>query len=56
MVGFGRPVLLGTGVTTLSIAERFDAGESIEDLAADYGRPRGEIEEAIRCELTRDAA
>lgn len=55
-VGFGRPVLSGTGVTTLSIAERFDAGESIEDLAADYGRPRGEIEEAIRCELTRDAA
>jgi uncharacterized protein (DUF433 family) len=56
MVGFGRPVLSGTGVTTLSIAERFDAGESIEDLAADYGRPRDEIEEAIRCELTRDAA
>ena len=55
-VGFGRPVLSGTGVTTLSIAERFDAGESIEDLAADYGRPRDEIEEAIRCELTRDAA
>lgn len=39
LVGFGRPVLSGTGVTTLSIAERFDAGESIEDLAADYGRP-----------------
>jgi len=55
-VGFGRPVLFGTGVTTLSIAERFDAGESIEALAADYGRRQEEIEEAIRCELTRDAA
>lgn len=55
-VAFGRPVLVGTGVTTSSIAERFDAGESIEALAADYGRPREEIEEAIRCELTRDAA
>ena len=55
-VGFGRPVLSGTGVTTLSIAERFDAGESIEELARDYGRSREEIEEAIRCELTRDAA
>jgi uncharacterized protein (DUF433 family) len=55
-IGFGRPVIAGTGVTTLSIAERFDAGESIEALAADYGRPREEIEEAIRCELTRDAA
>ena len=55
-VGFGRPVLVGTGVTTSTIAERFDAGESIEALAADYDRPRQEIEEAIRCELTRDAA
>lgn len=56
MVCFGRPVLLGTGVSTLSIAERFDAGESIDELACDYGRPRDDIEEAIRCELTRDAA
>ncbi len=40
----------------MTVAERFDAGESIEDLAADYDRPREEIEEAIRCELTRDAA
>ena len=55
-IAFGRPVISGTGVTTLSVAERFDAGESIEALAADYGRPRDEIEEAIRCELTRDAA
>ena len=55
-VSFGRPVLAGTGITTLTIAERFDAGESIEELAADYGRSRDEIEEAIRCELTRDAA
>ena len=55
-VAFGRPTLSGTGVTTLSIAERFDAGESIEALAVDYGRTRDEVEEAIRCELTRDAA
>jgi uncharacterized protein (DUF433 family) len=55
-VSFGRPVLTGTGVTTQSIAERFDAGESIDALAADYARPRQEIEEALRCELVRDAA
>lgn len=55
-IGFGRPVLAGTGVTTSSIAERFDAGESIDALARDYGRPYEEIEEAIRCELIRDAA
>jgi len=55
-ISFGRPVLTGTGVTTQSIAERFDAGESIDALAADYARPRQDIEEAIRCELVRDAA
>jgi uncharacterized protein (DUF433 family) len=56
-VAFGRPVLVGTGVTTLSIAERFDAGEEVEELAADYGRPAHEIFEALRCEMAhRDAA
>jgi len=56
-MAFGRPVLVGTGVTTFSIAERFDAGESLEELAADYGRSLSEIQEAIRCELARrDAA
>jgi uncharacterized protein (DUF433 family) len=55
-VAFGRPALVGAGVTTSAIAERFDAGESIDELAADFGRPREEIEEAVRCELIRDAA
>jgi uncharacterized protein (DUF433 family) len=55
-VAFGRPALVGSGVTTSAIAERFDAGESIQALAADYGRSPAEIEEAIRCELIRDAA
>jgi uncharacterized protein (DUF433 family) len=55
-VAFGRPALAGAGVSTSTIAERFDAGESITALAMDYGRPNSDIEEAIRCELTRDAA
>jgi len=55
-VAFGRPVIVGTGVTTATIAERFDAGDSIESLAADYDRPAPEIQEAIRCELARDAS
>jgi uncharacterized protein (DUF433 family) len=56
-IAFGRPVLVGTGITTFTIAERFDAGESMEALAHDYGLSHSEIEEAIRCELTRrDAA
>lgn len=50
-IQFGRPVLTGTGIPTLVIADRYKAGESIADLARDYHRPEDEIEEAIRCEL-----
>lgn len=55
-VSFGRPVLVGTGIPTATIADRYKAGESIDELAQDYGRPRLEIEEAIRCELQFEAA
>ena len=46
----GRPVIAGTGIATQIIAERHKAGESISDLAYDYGRTTEEIEEALRCE------
>jgi uncharacterized protein (DUF433 family) len=55
-VSFGRPVLAGTGITTAIIAERYKAGESIEDLAHDYDLPPQSIQEAIRCELDLTAA
>ncbi len=55
-VSFGRPVLSGTGIPTAVIAERYKAGEAVDELAEDYGRSRLEIEEAIRCELTVEAA
>lgn len=55
-ISFGRPVLAGTGVPTGAIAERYKAGESVPQLATDYGRSSEEIEEAIRCELQLEAA
>lgn len=55
-VSFGRPVLLNTGIPTSVIADRFKAGESIEELAEDYGREPLDIQEAIRCELALEAA
>ena len=55
-VSFGRPILVGTGIATVVLAERYKAGESIDELAEDYGRERLEIEEAIRCELEVEAA
>ncbi len=47
----GRPVIAGTGLTTQIIAERYKAGESVSQLATDYGREESEIEEALRCEI-----
>ena len=55
-VSFGRPVLAGTGIVTAVLAERFKAGESVEELAKDYGRTALDIQEALRCELPLEAA
>lgn len=55
-VSFGRPIIGRLGVPTSIIAERYKAGERVDDLAADYGAERDEIEEAIRCELPLKAA
>ncbi|MBX6332873.1 MAG: DUF433 domain-containing protein [Gemmatimonadaceae bacterium] len=46
-IAFGRPVLSRSSISTAAIAERIDAGESIEDVAADYGLEREEVEEAV---------
>jgi uncharacterized protein (DUF433 family) len=50
-VSFGRPCVAGTGVPTASIAERYKAGESMDELAEDYGITRPQVEEAVRCEF-----
>lgn len=46
-IAFGRPVIVRRGISTLAIAERIDAGETVEDLAADYDLSAQEIEEAV---------
>jgi uncharacterized protein (DUF433 family) len=50
-IEFGRPVLKSSAVPTAVIADRYKAGESIADLADDYGEEPLNIEEAVRCEL-----
>jgi uncharacterized protein (DUF433 family) len=55
-VAFGRPVLKGRGVPTAILADRFKAGDSLSMLASDYETSTEQIEEAIRCELSREAA
>ena len=46
-IAFGRPVVERKGISTSAIAERIDAGESVEDVATDYDLGPSEIEQAI---------
>lgn len=50
-IAFGRLTLVGTGIATNILKERYKAGDSIEELAEDYNCDRSLIEEAIRCEI-----
>ena len=57
-IAFGRLAIAETGIPTDILKERYQAGESMEELAEDYDcdcvasrRHRLAIEEAIRCEL-----
>jgi uncharacterized protein (DUF433 family) len=54
-LSFGRPVLTGVAVPTEIIFDRFQAGDSLEDMAKDYGVGEKEIEEALRFEQRRAA-
>lgn len=53
---FGRPILKESRIATAVVAERYKAGDSIDDLASDYGCSRLEIEEGVRCELRINTA
>jgi uncharacterized protein (DUF433 family) len=55
-VSFGRPVLAGTAIPTAVLAEQFKAGDSVSDLAREYGTKEDAVWDAIRCELDLRAA
>jgi uncharacterized protein (DUF433 family) len=56
-VAFGRRVLAGTRVPKAILADRFKAGDALEELADDHRTRSQAIEEALRCELDgREAA
>jgi len=46
-IAFGRPIVIRAGVTTQAIADRIDAGEPVDEIAADYGLEPGEVEQAV---------
>ncbi len=55
-VSFGRPVLSGTGISTSVIVGRFNARDSIDDLAQEYELAPIILEDAIRWELNKGKA
>ncbi len=46
-ISFGKPVLVGVGVPTSVVADRHQAGETVAELAKDYGCEASEIEKAV---------
>lgn len=50
-LSFGRPVIDGVGVRTSMVAQRFRAGDSIDELVREYSASPEAVQNAIRCEL-----
>jgi uncharacterized protein (DUF433 family) len=46
-IAFGRPVVARAGVSTAAIAQRIDAREAAEEVAADYDLTVEEVEQAV---------
>jgi uncharacterized protein (DUF433 family) len=46
-ISFGRPVVERRGVSVAVLADRFDAGEALADIANDYDLEVPEVEKAL---------
>ena len=46
-IAFGRPIVRRAGISTAAIADRIDAGESVEAVAEDYDLSAEEVEQAV---------
>lgn len=47
-IAFGRPMIIPGGARVEDIVDRFRAGDSIGEIAADFGVARAGVEEAVR--------
>lgn len=54
-VAFGLPLIANGGARVEDLVDRFQAGDSLAELADDFGVPEGEVEDVIRV-ATRTAA
>jgi uncharacterized protein (DUF433 family) len=49
-LAFGRPIISKVAIPTAIIVDRFRAGDSLAEMAGDYGVAEADIEEALRFE------
>jgi uncharacterized protein (DUF433 family) len=54
-LAFGRPVLTGTAIPVEEIAQRFQAGDSIDTLAREFGVATDLVSEALRVKILEAA-
>jgi uncharacterized protein (DUF433 family) len=54
-VAFGLPLVVHGGARVEDLVDRFQAGDSVADIAADFSVPRDQVEDVIRV-ATRAAA
>jgi uncharacterized protein (DUF433 family) len=54
-VGFGLPLLVNGGARVEDVVDRFQAGDSVADISADFDVPPNEVEDVVRL-ATRTAA
>ncbi|MEZ5380188.1 MAG: DUF433 domain-containing protein [Microthrixaceae bacterium] len=52
---FGQPVFVSGGAKVSDVIDRFQAGESLPDLAEDFGVPVADLEDALRVASRRAA-
>lgn len=55
-VAFGRPIVARRGITTAILVERYDAGESLSEVAEDYDLTETEVRQAIVYEQANERA
>jgi uncharacterized protein (DUF433 family) len=47
-IGFGLPLLATGGARVEDLVDRFQAGDSVEEISADFGVPAEQVEDVIR--------
>ena len=52
-IAFGAPIIEGAGVPTHVVRERYQAGEDVQDIEADFGISRQQVREALDFEGIR---